>query len=96
MKFTVKTNKPTGKWRAFQNASHDIKFGGHVCGSIQDDSPHSVRFMVTKEDIMEDGNQNCVWRWIKIKKEFSSVKDAKAWVIENSIIIQESINIFKP
>lgn len=52
--------------------------------------------MVTKEDIMEDGNQNCVWRWIKIKKEFSSVKDAKAWVIENSIIIQESINIFKP
>lgn len=95
MKFTVKTNKPTGKWRAFQNASHDIKLGGVVCGSIDDDAPYSVRFMKIKVDVMEDGNPNCTWRWVKIKKDFSSVKEAKAWAIENSEMIQREINIFK-
>jgi len=44
---------------------------------------------------MEDGNPNCAWRWAKLKNDFSSVKEAKKWVVENSEMIQESINIFK-
>lgn len=94
MKFTFKTEKPTGRYRSFQSASHDIKLGGAWCGSIDDDPPHKVRFMKLKDDPMEDGNPNCAWKWVTLKKEFQSVADAKEWVRENSELIQRQIKIF--
>lgn len=94
MKFTFKTTKPTGKYRSFQNSQHDIKLNGGVCGSIQDENPHIVRFMKIKNNVLEDGNPNCVWMWVRIKKDFSSIKEAKEWVIENSEQLQKQINLF--
>lgn len=95
MKFTFKTNKPTGKWKAFQNANHEIKLGGRVCGLIEDELPHKIRFMKIKADIMEDGNHNCEWMWVKLKKEFPSLDEAKKWISENSETILKQINIFR-
>lgn len=46
----------------------DIKVDKKVCGVIGAPSWQNntwrVRIMVVKKDIMEDGNENCDWRWI--------------------------------
>lgn len=94
MKFTFKTEQPTGRYRSFFSASHDIKLGGVVCGSIDDETPHTVKFMKWKDDIMEDGNPNCQWKWVRLKRKFSSVFEAKEFVKENSEEIQSQIKVF--
>ena len=81
--FTFKTIKPTGKWRAFDNDEIIIKLDKKKCGNIQDKKPHTIRFMVNKEDINEDGNINCPWKWIRLKNEFTSIEDAKLFLKEN-------------
>lgn len=57
--FTFKTIKPTGKWCSFYNNEIIIKLDKKECGNIQDTKPHTIRFMVTKSDILEDVNKNC-------------------------------------
>jgi hypothetical protein len=84
MKITFKTNKPTGKWRSFGTTTHDIKYGGNVIGTIDDDKPHKIRLMVKKVDINEDGNPNCDWTWKVIKKEFEDVTSAKKYITDNA------------
>jgi hypothetical protein len=39
--------------------------------------------MVHKDDINEDGNPNCPWKWISLKKESESLQEAKDWLNEN-------------
>jgi len=78
-KFTFKTNKPTGKYHSFFETFHYIKLNGLQVGSIDDKAPHKIRLMV----ILEDGNPNCDWKWIKLKHESVSLQDAKDWVNVN-------------
>lgn len=78
--FTFKTEKSTGKWRSFYPDHHYIKLKNGKVGSIDDNFPHKIRLAVFKDDINEDGNPNCQWRWITLKKESQSVSEAKAWI----------------
>lgn len=70
----------------------DIKLGGRVCGMITPRSrftDYQVRFMVTKADILEDGNKNCPWKWVGLTGRYKDLKTAEIWVRENSAMLQE-------
>jgi hypothetical protein len=79
-KFTFKTEKPTGRYRSFFKPSHHIKINGVDVGTIGAEPPHKIRLMVVKQDIMEDNNPNCTWKWIQLTKESASVDEAKVWL----------------
>ena len=87
MKFTFKTDKPTGKWKSFDHSYHNIKLNGVNVGSIDDTEPFTIRFMVDKADINEDGNPNCPWKWISLKHKSSSLQEAKEFVNKGYDII---------
>jgi hypothetical protein len=95
VKFTFKTEKPTGKWKSFDSDSHYIKMGGKEIGSIDPDKPHKVSFMVIKDDINSDGNPNCVWKRITFKREFETVEAAKKWLTENAERLTSTYNFYK-
>lgn len=78
--FTFKTEKATGKWRSFYHDTHIVKIKGAKVGRIDDNSPHKIRLMVFKDDLLEDGNANCEWKWITLKKDSNSVSEAKEWL----------------
>ena len=93
MKFTFKTNKPTCKYKAFDKPSHDIKLKGVVVGSIDNDCPYYIRFMVVKDDITSDGNPNCPWKWVKLTKTSESLDEAKTFTAQNTNTILTKLNI---
>lgn len=93
--FTFKTRKPTGKWRSFFETHHDVKLDGKDVGSIDDKQPHTIRLMVHKADINEDENPNCSWKWIKLKKQSSSLDEAKQYLNDFIHQILEKYNIRK-
>lgn len=78
--FTFKIIKPTGRYRGFDNDEIIIKLNKKECGSIDYKEPHKIHFMIIKDDIMEDGNPNCVWKWVKLKNKFNSVEEAKEFL----------------
>jgi hypothetical protein len=94
-KFTTKTTQPTGRYRSFDSAYHEIKLNGICVGTISDKVPHRITLYVTKgeEDKVNDKDPNCEWKKITLKKEFESVNGAKGWVKENSEIIQAQFKI---
>jgi hypothetical protein len=77
MKFTFKTEKSTGRYRTFHSDYHYVKLNKCVVGNISDEEPFKIHLMVIKNDVMEDGNKNCTWKWITLKKESSSLQEAK-------------------
>lgn len=81
--FTFKTIKPAEQWRSFNCDEIQIKLDKKVCGNIDDRKPHTIRLMVFKKDIMEDGNKNCLWKWITLIDRFESIDKAKAFLKEN-------------
>ena len=93
-KFTFKIIKPTGKWKSFESDIILIKLNKKECGYIEPDEPHKVRLMVVKNNINEDGNPNCIWKWITFKSEFKTIEDAKSFLNENFITITSKFNIF--
>jgi len=102
-KFTFKTDKPTGRYSSFFNSTHHIKLNKENIGSIGDKAPYRIGFRVIKADIMEDGNPNCEWRWVRFKVEFKSLDEAKTFVNDRFVEIcetyklatEENINIAK-
>ena len=96
-KFTFKTDKPTGKYRAFSNSITYIKLSGKNVGNIGEDinaSTFYVRLMVIKKDLMEDGNKNCPWKWIQLKQRCNSIDEMKVWLNENIELIKKTYNLF--
>lgn len=93
MKFTFKTEKPTGRYRSFYSPHHYIKLKGVMVGTIGHEHPHKIRLMVVKDDIAEDGNPNCKWKWITLKVESESVMMAKAWLQEKIHTITQTFNL---
>lgn len=92
--FTFKTNKPTGAYKSFFSATHNIKLNGLVVGELIDGEEVKIRFRTVKADINEDKNPNCVWKWVTLKKKFASLHEAKAFIKENNNALQEAINLF--
>jgi hypothetical protein len=81
--FTFKTENSAGRYRSFYPDYHHIKLNKKKVGNIDDEFPHKIRFMVNKKDINEDGNPNCKWKWIILKRESNSIADAKQFLKEN-------------
>lgn len=96
-KFTFKTEKSTGRFRSFFPPIHTIKLGRIEVGTITDsldDRIHRVKFQVWKEDINEDGNPNCPWKWVTLIGKFNSVQEAKDFVVRNSEILQKKLKLY--
>jgi len=92
--FTFKTIKPTGKWKSFDPSQHDIKLNKKKVGRIEDKT-WDIYFSVIKKDIMEDGNLNCKWKNIKLKKKSSSLQEAKDFVNKYFKEIAENYNLYQ-
>lgn len=95
VKFTFKTDKPTGKYRSFFSASHYIKLKRVVIGTIDDELPFKIRLKVVKSDINEDGNPNCSWKWITLLKRSESLEEAKEFLNKVADKIVETYNLAK-
>ena len=74
----------------------DIKVGKQKCGAIYEISRNewAIRFQVIKDDIMEDGNKNCTWKWITLKYKGKTADEAKQWVQDNFDLIQGRYNLY--
>ena len=83
MKFTFKTDKPTGQYSSFYPNQNYIKLKGIKVGVIGDKLPHRIRLMCYKKDITEDGNPNCKWEWITLKHKSTTLKEAKEFLNKN-------------
>ena len=73
MKFTFKTDKPTGRYRSFFKSTHHIKLKKKRCGIITDEEPYRIKLQL----MGNDENPNCNWRWATLKVKFESVQEAK-------------------
>jgi len=93
MIFTFKTEKPTGQYKAFFPNYHYIKFKKRKCGQIIDNT-WNIKLTVIKEDIMEDGNPNCKWKWITLKKKFESLQEAKDFLNTYIEEIMKKFNLY--
>ena len=91
--FTFKTDKPTGKWKSFRKSTYHIKIKRKCVGYIDEDAPHRIGLRVIKKDLMEDKNPNCDWKWIRLKKEFTSVNEAKTFLQKNYEAIIKKFNL---
>jgi hypothetical protein len=94
--FTFKTTKPVGSkiWKMGKPDSHKIKLKKKVVGCIEDET-WGIYFSVIKKDIMEDGNPNCKWKNIKLKKKSSSLQKAKDFVNKYFKEITENYNLYQ-
>lgn len=92
-KFTFKTEKPAGRWNSFSSSEHYIKFKKQQVGLINPTAPHKIRLQIIKPDINEDGNPNCDWKWITLKKEFTSIQEAKDFLNVNIELIFKTYNL---
>jgi hypothetical protein len=92
MKFTFKKQpRETGLSSiGHPHPNVDIKLDGKVVGSIDAPTWASrnkgwvIRFTVMKDNINEDGNPNCEWKWVQINKEFETENDAREYIKNNS------------
>jgi hypothetical protein len=97
-KFTFKVNRPTGKYKSFSNTYVEIKLDGCVVGSFSESAINNssvIAFHVIKEDILEDGNPNCIWKSRFIKNPNNKIKDTQKFLNENFHIIIEKFNLYK-
>ena len=83
MRFTFKTKKSVGRYGSFYPDNHYVKFKKQVIGMIEDKQPHRIRLKVIKNEELDDGNPNCEWMWITLKKESDSVAEAKEFLNNN-------------
>jgi len=93
MKFTFKTEKPTGRYRSFDTETHYVKWNKVEIGTISPETPFTIRLRVMKKDMTEDKNPNCPWRWIKLKQQSISLDEAKKYLNDNIKLITDTFTI---
>jgi hypothetical protein len=90
MKFTFKKEEPHGRYKSFDSTTYLIKLKRKKCGYFFE--KHSeitkVYFSIEKDEKHDDGNPNCSWMNISLKKEFKTAEEVKAFLINNT----EAIN----
>lgn len=93
MKVTFKLHpKATGLAAVgYSKRGADIKIKGKKVGRINPPSwtseYYTIQFSVVKDDIMEDGNSNCIWRNITLNAKFNDLENAQKFIIENIHLI---------
>jgi hypothetical protein len=95
MKFTFKTDHPTGKYKSFEPDYHHIKLNKKDVGYISDEKPYKIRLQVIKENINENGNPNCVWKWATLKKQSETLQEAKDFLNTNFESITQELKLYK-
>jgi len=93
MAFTFKTKQPEGKWKSFYKPTYHIKLNKKEVGLINADLPHKIRLQIIKTDLNEDGNPNCSWKWITLKKESSNLQEAKDFLNSNFEAVLRQYNL---
>ena len=93
-KFTFKTEKATGRYREFSTDIHNIKYNNIKCGLIGSKKPHKIRLQVIKDDINEDSNTNCPWKWVTLKHESTTLTEAKEYLNEIRDIIFKKYKLY--
>jgi hypothetical protein len=91
MNFTFKTEHPKGRYRSFDFDRHAIKLNKKEVGLIEDRT-FTIRLAILKDNLNEDKNPNCPWKWVSLKKESKSLDEAKKFLKDNYLII---INKYK-
>lgn len=94
MKFTFKTEKSTGRYASFYSDHYHIKLNKVEVGYFSPDEPFKIHLQVVKKDIMEDGNKNCPWKWITLKKESETLDEAKKFLNDNFEVINSKYQIY--
>ncbi len=89
-KFTFKTIKDTGKWSSFYPKSHEILHNKIKIGNIDDDT-YKIRLKVKKEPTKDDP---APFKWITLKKDSSSLDEAKEFLNKNITVILERYDLF--
>ena len=97
MKNTIrfKTNKISGKWAWTTNPTYDVIINGSNVGTISHKSVFDkdeklevgVGFRVVKNDILEDGNSNCIWKTVFLKARFKTVQETKDFITRHLDVI---------
>lgn len=54
------------------------------------DGKWSISIMVKKENLYEDDNPNCSWKWVTAKQRFDGEDDARKWIQENIEFVLQS------
>lgn len=80
-KFTFKTEKSTGRYRSFYPDHHHIKYNKVEIGFIDDKYPHKIRMRIMKDETHTDSSPS-EWMWLRFKKEFETIQEAKDWLNE--------------
>jgi hypothetical protein len=90
--FTFKTTKASGSYAAFQSEYHEIKLKKKMVGTISNRGEgYKIHLRVIKEDINENGNPNCVWKNVTLKKTSDTLQEAKDYLNSN---FEQIINQF--
>lgn len=80
-KFTFKTEQPTGRYRSFFVANHNIKYEGKWVGDfVLTEKGWCVSIMIMKTEVYTDNNPNCPWKWIRFRSRHESLEAAKLWI----------------
>jgi hypothetical protein len=77
-KFTFKTERSTGSYKSFYGPTYHIKLNKIKVGLIGHEIPHTIRLRVLKN--IDEAASNCNWKWVVLKRESTSVDDAKTWL----------------
>ena len=84
--FTYKKHRHSGRYRSFEPEFHDIKLKAKKVGYIAEpahfskEQGYGISFAVKKDPTRE---QPAPFKWVSVKKRFSSVEDAKAFLVEH-------------
>lgn len=84
--FTYKKHRHTGKFSAFEAEVHDIELKARKIGDIAEAAHFSqergyrISFAVKKAPTQE---QPAPFKWVNVKTRFTSVADAKAFLVEH-------------
>lgn len=97
-----KIDRPTGKRKAFSSPTYYVIINKIDVGTISHKSnldrsdrlEVGVSFRVLKDDILEDGNSNCVWRNLTLKARFNTAQEMKDFLTKNLDKIVSSLKLY--
>lgn len=62
------------------NIKYNKKWFGYITPPSWQHHGWDVSFMVYKDNIMEDKNPNCDWKWVYIKQKFETEEEARQYM----------------
>jgi hypothetical protein len=100
-KITFKKHpRESGSWSiGHPNSDVDIKLDGKIIGIITGPAWNTpdfwiVSIQVYKNDIMEDENPNCKWKWVRFTKGFETENEAREYTKENIHAVLEKYKLY--